>query len=171
MAVPEIAVQIRLRNRTIGIPFDVVDLVTGKQVIQHFIDKCFHFRFRQIQHVLTSRGVTRSRIKVINPVRMLCKQLRRRIDHFRLDPDAEHHTEGFYFTDQLVDTVREFFFVDIPVAETVVDAVPLAEPAVIHNEQLCSKLLCFFRQLFLLFTRYPELRCLPGIVEHRTKTF
>ena len=74
--------------------------------------------------------------EVDDPVGMLAIEIAVRVDHLRLDPDAEVHAEGMHLVDEGLEAVGEFLRIDIPVAESGVVVFALAEPAVVHDEAL-----------------------------------
>lgn len=59
-----------------------------------------------------------------------------RIDHLRLDPEAEFHAQPVHLVDELIHAVGEFFRVHIPVTKACSVVISSDEPAVVHDEKL-----------------------------------
>ena len=68
-----------------------------------------------------------------DPVRVRPVQLRVRVDHLRLDPQAELHAAGPHVVGQLVQPARPDRLVDLPVAEAGPVAAAAGEPAVVED--------------------------------------
>ena len=92
------------------------------------------------------------------------------VDHLRFHPDAELHVQALHRVDQLFQPVGELALVHVPVAQAVLDAVPLAEPAVVQHKQLGAQLLGLLGQLDLVMAVHMELGGLPGVVQHRPQS-
>ena len=134
---------------------------------RHVIDELPHLRLGDIEDILYPGGIADSGLVVIDPVRVLLVKLSLGIDHFRLHPDAEHHTQIFYRADELLQSIGELTLIDVPVPQPILGAMALSEPAVVQHKQLRSQFPSLLGQLDLILAVDMELRGLPGVVQHR----
>ena len=88
------------------------------------------------------------------------------IHHFGLDPEAEIHFQRVDFVDQRLEAVGEFFFVDVPIAESGVIVFALAEPAVVHDEAIDAETRRFFGEGDLAGYIDVHFGGFPGVVDH-----
>ena len=75
---------------------------------------------------------------------MALEQVAGGVDHFGLDPDAEVHAALAGLGGEVIEAVREFVGVDLPIAEAgivVVAGMAIAEPAVVQEEGVHSQIL------------------------------
>ena len=101
------------------------------------------------------------------PVRMGPIQLAVLADHFRLHPDAELHPQLPDAGGQGLQAAGELLLVDRPVPQAAEVAVALAEPAVVHDEQLHAQRCPLPGDGGQLFLVKMELRGLPVVDKHR----
>ena len=94
----------------------------------------------------------------IYPIGMRAVQIAVRIDHFRLNPQAELHAQTVHMVDKRLQPVRELFGINVPVAQTGVIVVALAKPAVVYYKQLNAQLGRLIGELHLVFVKYIEQR-------------
>jgi hypothetical protein len=80
---------------------------------------------------------------------MLAIQVAIGVDHLRLDPQPEVHTEAVHVVDEAFQALREFLRIYDPVAQAGVVVVARAEPSVVHHEQLDPQLSGLVRQFRL----------------------
>src|ERR1700733_10664350 len=87
------------------------------------------------------------------------------VDHLWLYPDAKVHAQCVHAIDDRLKAVGKLLLVHVPVAETCVVILALAEPSVIDDEAFYSELAGFFRQGQLAFFADIEFRRFPGVIE------
>ena len=68
------------------------------------------------------------------------------IDHFGFDPDTELESFSVYPVDQFLHLAAELLFIDVPVAESGIIIISLAEPAVIQDQHIHSERDCLLCQ-------------------------
>ena len=100
---------------------------------------------------------------------MLAVEIGIGIDHLRLNPKAKVHPQRVNLVDQRLESIRKFSLVHIPVAESRVVGVALAEPAVIHDEAVDAERLCLLSERLLPGFSDVHLGCFPGVVNHRPR--
>ena len=98
---------------------------------------------------------------------MLPVKLGVRGNHLRLKPDAEFQTDFIHLIDEHLQSAGKFLLVDSPVAETGVVIVAVAEPAVVHDKHLNSRLLRFLRNGNQLFVIKVKVSRLPVVNQNR----
>src|SRR3954471_13470164 len=91
------------------------------------------------------------------------------IHHLRLDPDAEVHAELMDAIDDRLETVGKFFFINVPVAESGVIVLALAEPSVVDDKALDAEGSGLFSKRKLAGFADPELGGLPRVIEDGTE--
>ena len=104
---------------------------------------------------------------MVDPVGVVLVELGLGVDHLGLHPEAELHVQSLHGINELFQPVGELALVHVPVAQAVLDAVPLAEPAVVQHEQFGAQLLGLLGQLDLVLAVHMELGGFPGVVQHR----
>ena len=103
---------------------------------------------------------------------MLSVQLTFNAYHLGLDPDAEVHAEIIDFFRQSLKTLRQLFEIRFPVAESLCVVFAVAEPAVVQNKQLDSKLLarnCRFGEGYQTFFGNIEVARFPAVEQDGTR--
>ena len=131
---------IAFRNAAVHIPLHIIDLGFVQDLRQHLIDIVHYFRSCKIQHALISLLRLAAARGAQNPVRMFTEQVRIGVDHLRLDPQAELHSESVHLLGQALDAVGKNVAGGNPIAETCMVAAARAEPAVVQHEHLDSAL-------------------------------
>ena len=126
-------------------------------------------RIVQYQLIPAQRGLSARNMQT--PVRMFAVQIRVRIDHLRLDPEAELHPQGFHLFGQSGDSPRQQLFRRHPVSETGVIISSGAEPAVIQYKQLHAAFFGFCSDLQKLLFVKIKIGGFPVIDQDRTFFF
>ena len=156
-----------IRPVAVVVPLEKGDVVFAHQLVQPAEDVVFYVRTREVEQQLLATFGAWTTGEVHRPVRVFAVEVGVRIDHLRLDPDAEIHAEGVHTVDHRLQTVRKFLRVHVPVAQSAMIVRPLPEPAIVDHHALHAELGGFLseRNLARLIDR--ELGRLPGVVEHR----
>jgi len=128
----------------VGVPLDVSDVgVLRHQVVDDREDEVLYLRVAHVEnqlraaapeHGVSSRGLD-------DPVGVLLVEHALGVGHLRLYPDAELHAVLLGIVEEPLDAVRQFVFVDHPVAECAVVGLArifLAKPAIVHDKELAA---------------------------------
>mmetsp|Transcript_23678 Transcript_23678/g.42208 ORF Transcript_23678/g.42208 Transcript_23678/m.42208 type:complete len:307 (-) Transcript_23678:394-1314(-) len=106
--------RIRHRQNAVMIPFDIVDVMAAEDVADPGKEERLHRRQRHIQrHLLAAHDLI---LAPQCPIGMSAENIRIRIDHLRLEPDAEGHAEAFDVIDQRRQTIGIFARINLPIA-------------------------------------------------------
>ena len=103
-----------------------------------------------------------------NPFRMSAVEIRILRYHLRFKPDAEFHTQIIDLPHQFRQAALNLILIDIPITQTGIVIIPLAEPAVIHHNHFDTHIfrcLCDFHQFDIV--KLEEGR-LPGVDQNRS---
>ena len=73
------------------------------------------------------------------------------------------------FIDQRLQSVRKLFRIHIPIAQSGMIVLALAEPAIVHHKSIHADRSRFFRQRHLARFVHIKFRCLPRVVNHGTR--
>ena len=127
-------------DNAVAVPFDVVD-VRGQLhgAVKDAIDKVLHGRVGQVQHPLVAALINFAAGALHHPFRMGVGQVRVRIHHLRLNPDAKLEPLGVSVGGYIVNAFRQFFHIDLPVPEARIVGVAgevVAKPAVVQHKHL-----------------------------------
>ena len=96
-------------------------------------------------------------------------QIRIRVDHFGLDPDAEGNAGLLYLFRKGFQSVFEFLRIGLPVAQARPVVVPLAKPAVIHDQHIKTRLGGFLGKFHQFVFINVEIAGFPGVQHHRMR--
>ena len=125
---------------TVGIPLYIVNLVREfHHIIENAIDKVLDLRICHVQKVLVAHRSSSVDIVLDNPVRMLLIKLAFRIDHLRLNPDAELEAFLVRMGCDKVNAFRQFGNIDLPIAQAglvIVAWIFVGKPAIIEDKHL-----------------------------------
>ena len=99
---------------------------------------------------------------------MRAEEIRVLRHHFRFEPDSELHSQVIDLRDEFRKAALDFLFIYHPVPEAGIVVVPLAEPAVVHDDHLDAHIPRGFRDLNELFIIKIEESGFPSIDEDRT---
>ena len=97
---------------------------------------------------------------------MLLEQLALRVDHLRLDPDAELHSGFLSRVCQCFDASGKFVMSHFPVTQAcmvIFARIFVSEPSVIKQEHVHAQVLCFFHQSCKNFLIEVESRIFPVV--------
>ena len=83
-------------KRPVHIPLDIRNVIFRKQPVNEINDESDDLRIGQIQHILISSLQHGAGRITVDPVGMGAVQIAVFINHFRLDPDAEVHSQSLY---------------------------------------------------------------------------
>ena len=118
------------------VPLDVADLRRGEH-LRHLVDQeVLHGGVGEVQQALIAALAVVPAGDRHGPVRVRGVETAVDVHHLRLHPDAEVHAEGPDLAGQPVEAARQLLSVWLPVAEGAGVVAALAEPAVVHHEQL-----------------------------------
>ena len=129
----------RFGERAVHVPFEVADVVLARELIEHAEDVLLHVAAGQVEDHLVAQLAARTVGEMDHPIGMRAIEVAIGVHHLGLDPKAEVHAEPVDVFDQRLEALREFLRIDEPVAQAGAIVVALAEPAVIHHEQLDSE--------------------------------
>ena len=125
----------------VHVPFDIFYVGAAQDSGDHIIDGVADFFAREVEDILIAELCRRAAGDLDGPVGMSPVEVGIGRDHFGLKPDAEFHTEGVDFVDQLFQAALDLVFIDKPVSETGDIQVAFAEPAVVHDQHFDTCLL------------------------------
>ena len=108
--------------------------------------------------------------EVDGPVRVRAVEVAVGVHHLRLHPETELHAQRVDVLDEALQPLRELLRVHEPVAQAGPVVVALAEPAVVHHEQLHADLGGLVGKLLLAGLVHVERGGFPGVVEHRAES-
>jgi hypothetical protein len=143
--------------------------VRAQQPVEHVDQVLLHIRAPQVEDQLVAQQRGLARRKVDRPVRVRAVEVAVRVDHLRLQPEAEIHAQRVDPLDQRLDAVGEFAGVGPPVAQARVVDVAAVEPAVVHHKEFHAHLRRDLGHGDLRRLVHIEEDRLPGVVEHRVK--
>ncbi|VXB33888.1 hypothetical protein MICRO8M_110314 [Microbacterium sp. 8M] len=129
-----------LEQVAVVVPLEVVDAVPIDEGADALDDQGVGGRIRQVQHLLVARGGTRPLARRQDPLRVLAREIRVRVDHLGLEPQPELHPSRPHGLDERVEALRPDLFVDEPVPEPGVVAAAPPEPAVVEHDPLDTDL-------------------------------
>src|SRR6201996_4829466 len=158
-----------LRPVAVVVPLEKIDVVVRDQLVEPVIDVLHHVGTGEVQQKLIAAFRARAAGEVHGPLGMLAVEIAVGVDHLRLDPDAEVHAELVDAIDDRFEAVGELLFVDVPVAESGVIVLALAEPAVVDDEALDAELRSLFGERDLTGFADVELGGFPRVVEDRAE--
>src|SRR5262249_7726155 len=115
----------------VAVPFDVVDGVFRQQRADPLEQVGGDLWPGQVQDELVPLQRRHPAAGGQDPVWVGPVQIGVRVDHLRLDPQAELHAAGAYVVCELVQSAGPDVFIDLPVAQAGVVAAASGEPAVI----------------------------------------
>jgi len=148
------------------VPLQEGDVVFREKFVEEVEDVIADVGTREVEDELIARFGAWAAGKIQRPVGMLAIEIGIGIHHFGLDPEAEIHFQLVDFVDQRFQTVGEFFFVDVPIAEAGVIGFALAEPAVVHDEAIDAETRRFFGECDLAGNIDVHFCGFPGVVDH-----
>ena len=157
-----------ISNASVHIPLDVFNVSLVKQRTDLLKNRIYDFFSGEIQYQLISSSHRFSSRNRKCPVRMRTVEIAVFIDHLRLNPDTEFHTEIIDFFNQFSQRHSQLLLIDIPVAETAVVIVSFAKPAVIHDQHLNSKICRFFGKIVNRLSGKIKIRCFPAVYQNRS---
>ncbi len=133
-------------------------------------DEVLHLRIGQVEHHLRTAAAGRqlTALAAQHPVGMLLEELALGVGHLGLNPDAELDTVYCSLFDQSVDAVGQFLLVYRPVAKPlmiIVARVFVAEPAVVHDEELAADVGPVLHHFFHLVLGDVHIHALPRVEE------
>ena len=161
-----------IRGKHVGevavvVPLDIADLRAGED-LAHLVDQeVLHGGVGQVKQALAAPlavGLVRDRH---GPVGVRFVETAVDVHHLRLHPDAEVYAERPDLPAQPVQAARQLLFVGLPVAEGAGVVIALAEPAVVHDEQLDANVLPGPRQGYEAAFGDVEIAGLPTVEQHR----
>ena len=99
------------------------------------------------------------------PIRVCAEQIGVRGDHLRLEPNAELQPLRLHAVDQRRKSAGELLLIDHPVAQRGGIVIAMAEPAVVHHQQLDPQRLSLMSEGYQLVAVKIKVRRLPAIDE------
>ena len=163
-----------IHDSHIGIPLDIGNLrILSKQIIYYTKYEILHLRITEIKNQL-SATTTNYRItlrRLDHPIRMLLVKFTLGISHFRLNPDTELHAILLGITKQAFDTVRQFFGIYYPIAQSSIiflARIFLSEPSIVHYEELTTHAMDISHHLIHTLLVDIEVNTLPRVQEDIT---
>ena len=131
----------------VAIPFDIINVVGQlHRAVKYTKNELLHLRIRQIQHPLAASGRKFSILGLHNPFGMLLRQTACLIHHFRLNPNSKFQTFLVGIIRNIVNTFRQFFHIDFPIAQTVTGVVAsefsTCKPSIIQHKHFQAHICC-----------------------------
>ena len=151
----------------VHVPLHIGDVRAGQNGLDLSIDAAPHLRAGEVQHQLIAAPGGDPAGDAQRPVGVFPVEIAVLADHLRLDPDAEGHAQLLQPGDQGLQPAGQLAVVHHPVPQAAVVVVPLAEPAVVHDEQLDAQRGGGFGDVRQLFGVKAEVGGLPVVDEHR----
>src|ERR1019366_5538950 len=155
-----------LREGAVHVPLEVAHVVFGGELVEEAEDVLLDVVARQVEDHLGAQFGARAAGEVDHPIGMGAVEIAVGVDHLRLHPESEIHFEGVDVIDEALESLREFFRVDGPIAESGIVVIAPAEPAIVHHEEFHAELGGFRGEVFLSLLVDRESGGLPGVVEH-----
>ena len=157
-----------LTEVSVEVPLDVVD----GNVVEGFSEgrlKIFNNRgiCHVKHHLMTAESASSARC-LQYPLGMGAEQIGVGVDHLRLDPDTEVDANLLDALNECGETVLESFGICLPISETCVVAVALAEPTVVHNKHINTAFLCGIGKVHHLVLVKVEEHALPRVENNGT---
>lgn len=131
----------RLADVAVAVPFDVLDVVFGDDVVHLPENVVPHVLTGHVQHALVAGNGLIPAPGADGPVRMGAVQVAVGIDHLRFVPDAEFDAQGVDPLDQALQPALELLLVDSPVSQGAVVVAAVSKPAVVHHQHFDAQLL------------------------------
>ena len=157
-----------VRENAVHVPFDVGDIARGKDLGHLFDQPIGDLGIAQVKDPLVTTLAVEAFGNRRRPVGVLPIQAAVDVDHFRLDPDAEAESEiGDLFT-QTFQPTGQLLGIGVPVAEGAGIVAAVAEPAVVHDEQLDPELFSRFRHGDQIAFADIEVGRFPRVEQDRT---
>ena len=141
----------------------------AQQLVQDPEHVVAHVGPGEVQDQLVARLRPRASGEVQHPVGVLAVQVRVRVHHLRLHPEAEVHPQRVDLVDERPEPAGELLRVHRPVAQARAVALALAEPAVVHHEAVHAERRGLLGERDLPGLGDVELGGLPGVVDHRPR--
>ncbi len=157
-----------VRQGPVHVPLHVGDVIVCQQLRKHLEQVVHHFGIGHVQHQLIPPAYRTATRGLQHPVRMCAVEIAVFIDHLRLDPDPEIQTCGIDFLNERLQGSLEFLFVDLPVPQSGIVGIPAPEPAVVQHQQVDVHVRRLPGNVQDRFPVKVEIRCLPGVDQHRT---
>ena len=158
----------RVRDIPVHVPLDVADRQRPQQGVDPGLDVGAHVVAAEVEDELVAEGQLRRRGGGQNPVRMGPEQVAVRIDHFRLEPQAELHAQALHVPGQRTQSVRIDGRVHLPVAEARPVVAAAQEPPVVEDEALDTDGGSLVGQTHQDLGLVVEIDGLPGVVVDRS---
>ena len=136
-----------VRDTAVIIPFDIFNIGLVQHIADLLKNTVHHFFSGKVQDQLASADQRFAAGDDHGPVGVLPVQMTVFADHFRFDPDAELHAEIVDPADQRAQALAQLLFIHGPIAQAGGIGIPLAEPAVVHNDHLDAQVMGFFGQI------------------------
>ncbi len=157
-----------VRDGPVDIPFDIVNIGAVQDPVDGPDQVVLDLSSAHVQDqlVAASDGVAAGDLH--DPVGMGPEEIRILGDHLGLEPDAEFQSYVVDLPDQLCQAAADLLLVDVPVAQARVIVIPLAEPAVVHNDHLDPHVLCGSGDLHQLDVVEGEKGGFPGVDQNGT---
>ena len=159
--------RITFRYAPVHVPFDVGDFRFREDLCHHFIYPVYYFLPGKIQYVLESSVRIPAFRNLYDPVRMFTVEVRVLVNHLRLEPETELHTQILDPLCQSGDAVLQAVRIRDPVAQSRMFTAPFPEPSVIEHEQFHTALAGFLRDPHQLVFREVKIGRFPVVDQDR----
>ena len=133
-------VAVFIADAPVKVPFHIGDGRVFQHVGDPFDQVVLHILSGKIQDQLIAAERRAAPGRGHRPFRMGAVQIAVYGDALRLKPDTETQSQSRDALSQLLQAASELFFIGIPVSQAGIIAVPLPEPAVVHDEKLDPQL-------------------------------
>ncbi len=151
------------------VPLQVGEGVLGDDRVQPLQDVGVRLRVPEVEHLLVPGLGGQPVARRQDPLGVAAGEIRVRVDHLRLNPQAELHAQVADVAGQRVEPVRPHPLVHVPVAEPGVVVPPPAEPAVVQHEPLGADPGRDVRQFLELVQVVVEVDGLPHVQRDRAR--
>ena len=151
------------------IPLEVADWQLVQQASEALVQIIAHLSPAHVQHQLVTRRDQRTASDLQRPVRVSTIELAVRIDHLRLDPEAEFHTKPGHVVSQRAKAVRILHIVRPPVAQAAGVVIATVEPAIVEHEAFDPGLGGGIGQVLQRSLVVIEIEAFPGVEVDRAR--
>ena len=153
----------------VEVPLQVADRVCGEQRGDLLEQVVAGLGSGDVEHELVARRQQRAAGDLQRPLGVRTEQVAVRVDHLRLDPQAEFHAERVHVRDQRAEAVRELGFVRPPVAQSGAVVVAAVEPAVVEHKTFDADRGRCGREFLDRAGMDIEVEAFPGVQVHRPR--
>ena len=155
--------RISIAINAIHVPLDVSNVRRRENAAHFLYDILLHEGIAQIENALISALTVWLSRNLQHPLGMRTVKITVHVDHLRLHPDAKVQAERVHLLSKPLYASGELFLILRPVAERASVIIPLAKPAVVHDEQLDADALCGLREPYELRLVEIKIISLPAV--------